>query len=253
MRMNGFFKTMGPFVALAALGALAGCGDRNFGFNWGGEEGVKLAELNLAGTAPDEIVMFGPDAVQVTSGEPFAVTVDGDETAAEHVRFKLEDGTLGIMRDHGNWSTNGVATIHVTVPSARRLILAGSGTMTSDKLSGNAHVSIAGSGHLATPSVAATSLKVEIAGSGTYDGAGTADSLDLSLAGSGMGSMAGLKVGSAKVNIAGSGEAVFASDGDVDARIMGSGTVTVRGSARCKVNSVGSGGLVCEREPEHAG
>jgi hypothetical protein len=33
---------------------------------------------------------------------------------------------------------------------------------------------------------------------------------------------------------------------------MGSGTVTVRGAARCKVNAIGSGSLVCEREAEPA-
>jgi hypothetical protein len=32
----------------------------------------------------------------------------------------------------------------------------------------------------------------------------------------------------------------------VNANIMGSGDVTVRGRARCKVKTIGSGSLVCE-------
>ena len=43
-----------------------------------------------------------------------------------------------------------------------------------------------------------------------------------------------------------SGKATFASDGEVKANIMGSGDVTVRGRARCKVHTMGSGSLVCE-------
>jgi len=49
-----------------------------------------------------------------------------------------------------------------------------------------------------------------------------------------------------KVTITGSGDATFACDGEVAANIMGSGHVTVRGSARCRVQSMGSGSLVVE-------
>ena len=45
-----------------------------------------------------------------------------------------------------------------------------------------------------------------------------------------------VKAAKAKVTILGSGGAAFASDGDVDATIMGSGSVTVKGRARCKVH-----------------
>ena len=44
MRLNRFFKTMGPLAALVAMGALAGCDKVNFNI---GEEGVPLADLDL--------------------------------------------------------------------------------------------------------------------------------------------------------------------------------------------------------------
>ena len=50
-----------------------------------------------------------------------------------------------------------------------------------------------------------------------------------------------------------SGNATFASDGDVNANIMGSGNVTVKGRARCKVKTMGSGSLVCEDGAEEVG
>lgn len=248
MRMNRFFKTMGPFVALAALGALAGCNN----IRWGDTDGLPLAELDLSGEAPEEVALIGPDTVSITEGSQFTVTVEGDAAVADRLRFKLEDGTLGIMRENGEWSDRSVATVHITMPAPRKLAVAGSGKLTSASLASDAEVSIAGSGTLETPAVDTTSLEVSIAGSGTYVAAGRTGELELSIAGSGSGRMEGLKADSAEISIAGSGDAIFASDGEVEANIMGSGVVTVRGSARCKVNSVGSGSLVCERAPEPA-
>ena len=57
--------------------------------------------------------------------------------------------------------------------------------------------------------------------------------------------MPSLKVDKAEISIAGSGRAQFASDGTVEARIMGSGDVSVTGSAKCTVNAMGSGTLRC--------
>jgi hypothetical protein len=255
MRMNRFFKTMGPFVALAAIGALAGCGDGRVHF--GGGEGVPLAELDLSGAPPHAVALMGPDTVAIAEGAEFTVTVDGDSTAADQLRFAIDDGTLAIMRDPGSWwngdEAEGIATVRITMPAPRELLLAGSGRMSAERLAGTAEVAITGSGTLETPRVEADSLEVLIAGSGSYAAAGQAGRLEMSIAGSGNGNMAGLRAARAEINIAGSGHATFASDGEVEASIMGSGNVTVRGSARCTVNAMGSGSLVCEREPESAG
>jgi hypothetical protein len=250
MRTDRFLGTTGPLFALAALGALAGCNAFDSGL--AGGDGVPLAELDLNAGPPEAVALAGPDTVSITAGEQFTVTVEGE--AADKLRFKLENGTLGIARKGDDWlgGNDTAATVRITMPAPRRLSMVGSGRMTSDALASEAELSIAGSGTLETPKVEAASLQVSIAGSGNYIAGGHADSLDLSLAGSGTGDMAGLKAGSAKVNIAGSGDATFASDGDVEANIMGSGTVTVRGAARCKVNAIGSGSLVCEREAEPA-
>lgn len=245
MRMNRFFTAMGPIAALAALGALTGCGD----FGWSGGDGVPLAELDLGGNPPEAVALLGPDTVTITEGDRFTVTVDGD--AADRMRFKIEDGTLGIMRDDSG-RDEGAATVRITMPPPRELVLAGSGRMTSERLAREAEVSITGSGSLETPAIDVASLEVSIAGSGHYSAGGRAERLELSIAGSGSGDMAGLRTERAAINVIGSGDAVFASDGEVEANIMGSGDVTVRGSARCKVNAMGSGSLTCEREPEAA-
>jgi hypothetical protein len=238
---SNIFKIAGP---LAAVFALSAC-DANFSIDGG--DGVSLSELDLSGAAPTEVVLAGPDNVNISEGE-FDIKVDGDREAIERMRFTLEDGALGVMREDGNWiGGDAAATVSITMPAPERLTLAGSGNMTSERLGGNAEVTIAGSGDLETPAVDAESLEVTIAGSGTYTAAGRTSALELSILGAGDAEMAGLTAGNAEINIAGSGEASFASNGEVEANIMGSGDVTVRGSARCTVNSMGSGNLTCER------
>merc|ERR1712026_649887 len=98
-------------------------------------------------------------------------------------------------------------------------------------MSGAANVTVAGSGTVKIARLEAESLDLTIAGSGDITASGSAGSLDLTVAGSGKAAMAELEVDRAEVSIAGSGDAEFASDGPVEASIMGSGTVTVNGNA----------------------
>jgi hypothetical protein len=234
-------------IAFAAIAlAASGCSASSISIN--GIKGVPLAELDLSGKPPEEIALLGPDTVQVVEGERLAIEVTGDQAAKDHLRFVLHDGKLSIGRE--NWALGvlgGVATIEVTVPAPRRLVMAGSGTIRAAALRGEtAGVTIAGSGTVDVPSVDTGDLKVEIIGSGDFKAVGKTRSLKLVVAGSGDADMAGLKVEQAKVDIAGSGDATFASDGEVTANIVGSGDVRVKGRAKCKVTGMGSGSLVCE-------
>ncbi len=240
--LHRILRGIAPVFAFAAAVAVSGC---DTDASIGGDKGVPLAELDTAGKTPTGLVLAGPDSVVVTEGSALKIEVSGDPAAVEALRFTLDDDTLGVMRKKGASDIDGRATVAVTMPALEKLVLAGSGTVEADKLSGKPEVTIAGSGTARTASVEATSLEVTIAGSGTYRAAGTADTLDLTVAGSGTADMAGLKVDSADVTIAGSGTAGFASDGTVEASVMGSGEVTVTGSAKCTIKSMGSGRLNC--------
>lgn len=251
MRFKHVLKAIGPVVALAIAGGLAaGCDDADVRVN--GKEGVPLADLDLSGEAPSEVVLLGPDIVDIRDGETLSVEVEGSDEAKARMRFVLEDGSLGILRKKSTWKDDEVATVIVTMPAPAKLTLAGSGTMTAASVSDRPEINVLGSGTLDLPSVAAARMSVNIAGSGILKAAGTAEQLDLNVLGSGAAAMRRLKVERADVNVAGSGDAAFSSDGEVKANIMGSGDVTVRGGARCKVKSFGSGSLVCEREVEPA-
>lgn len=248
------YERMGRNITPLALLALvvSGCSS-SAELRFEDAEGVPLAELDTTGPAPEEIALLGPDRVLVTQGNAFTVTVDGDAAQAADLRFVLEDGTLGIGRTREGEMRSRAATVRVTLPAPpRQLSVAGSGEMVSDRLAGSAEVHIAGSGSLSTLRVDSDALAVSIAGSGSYRGAGQAGTLDLSLAGSGDADLAGLTVERADLSIAGSGDTVLASDGEVSAAITGSGNVTVRGTARCTLNRVGSGTLTCERGEQPA-
>lgn len=233
-------------IAVAAVALSVGACD-GATFEVGGMKGVPLAQLDLSQKAPDEITLLGPDNVHVVQGEKLAITVSGKDDAKDRLRFVLKDGKLSIGRE--GWKIGGsddLATVEVTVPAARRLVMAGSGTMRADVLQGDAtSVSIAGSGDIAVPAIDTQELKVEVIGSGDLKAGGKTKSLKISIAGSGAADLAALSAEEAKVEIAGSGDARFASDGQVKADIMGSGSVTVKGRAQCKVNAMGSGTLTC--------
>ncbi len=241
--IHKMLKGLAPVLALAASALVAGCDNVNVTF--GDSEGVPLAELDMSGEAPTELVLAGPDRVIVSPGDALDIDVTGDERAVESLRFSLDDGSLAIMREKKGWKDRGMATIRVTLPSLSEIVLAGSGEIEAATLSGQAEVTVAGSGKVAVDEVAAETLDINVVGSGRLRAAGRAERLDLNIAGSGSSDMAGLKVDRADVTVAGSGDAEFASDGKVEANIMGSGSVSVIGRADCTISSMGSGTLRC--------
>lgn len=246
MRFDKFIKSVAPAIAMAVAAGAKGCENGKFTFN--GKEGVKLSELDLSGDAPDSVSLMGADIVRIIEGADFTIAVEGDDEAKERMRFICEDGTLSVLRDRREeWGEAGKATVTITMPAPRRLVLAGSGALYAEALARDAEITIAGSGTLETLGIEVASLEVSIAGSGDYSATGKAEMLDLSIAGSGSAELRGLKAGDADVSIAGSGDAEFACDGTVRANIMGSGDVTVHGGATCKVKSFGSGSLTCKR------
>jgi hypothetical protein len=232
----------GIAAAALALGVSA-CGS-NMHVSIGDDDGVPLSELDLSGEAPTKLALASPDKVVVVQGDKLDIKVSGDADAIEALRFNIEDGRLGIMRERDS-KVAGTATVAVTMPAAREFDLLGSGNIEAPAMVDKAEVNIAGSGNVAVARMAAERLQVNVMGSGTLSTAGTAERLDFNVAGSGKLAARGLKVESAEVNIAGSGGGEFASDGRVSANVAGSGDVTVYGRADCKITALGSGKLRC--------
>jgi len=246
--LHKFFKHVAPVAAIALSAALAGCGDVDIDIN--GESGVPLAELDMSGDAPTELVLAGPDKIIVTDGDKLDIDVSGDAKAVDLVRFTLKGGTLGVLRESGKWKDTGYAVIRVTMPSPKSITIAGSGSVEAASMAEDADINIVGSGSLKVSSLKAGQADVTVAGSGSVSAAGSIDRLDLNVVGSGSADLAEVQVESADITVAGAGDAAFASDGKIDATILGSGTVRVIGRATCQVNSMGSGKVICENKVE---
>ncbi|MEQ5788154.1 DUF2807 domain-containing protein [Erythrobacter sp. NFXS35] len=238
--INQFFRRMAPVAALALGTALSGCNGADISIN--GEKGVPLAELDMSGPAPTELVLSSGDTVILTEGETFDLTVEGEGTDA--LRFVRDDEVIGITRENG-WDGNGKATIRITMPPPAEVVIAGSGTVKAQSLASASSVNIGGSGDVEFTTVAAETFEVNIGGSGRIKGAGTARRLEINIGGSGDVDLAALKADRADVNIGGSGDVAFTSDGTVEATIAGAGDVRVTGSAKCTVKAFGSGTLTC--------
>lgn len=239
MIKNGLHR----IAAVALAVATSACGS-NLHVSIGDDDGVRLSELDLTGEAPTKLALASPDNVVVVHGDRLDIKVSGDPQAIEALRFNIEDGRLRIMRERDS-KVQGKATVAVTMPAAREFDLLGSGNIEAPSMVERAEVNIAGSGNVAVAKMAAERLNVNVMGSGTLSTAGTAERLDFNVAGTGRLAARGLKVERAGVNIAGSGGGEFASDGQVNANVAGSGTVTVYGRADCKIAALGSGKLRC--------
>lgn len=238
--INQFFRRMAPVAALALGAALSGCNGADISIN--GEKGVPLAELDMSGPAPTELVLSSGDTVILTEGKTFDLSVEGEGSDA--LRFVRDNEVIGITRENSR-DGKGKATIRITMPPPSKVVIAGSGSVKAQSLASTSAVSIAGSGDVAFTTVAAETFEVNIGGSGRIKGAGTAKRLEINIGGSGDVDLAALNAERADVNIGGSGDVAFASDGTVEATIAGAGDVKVTGSAKCTVKAFGSGTLTC--------
>ena len=88
-----------------------------------GQEGVPLAELDMSGPVPDEIVVASGDKVIITEGDELAISVEGDDEAVSSLRFVRDGGMLGVTRESQSWGESGSAIIRVTMAAPRELVI----------------------------------------------------------------------------------------------------------------------------------
>ena len=241
----------GPIV-IAAMAALAACSGYSSHARDGSGTAVRsgeTAQREFALADFTEVSLRGPDNVEVSIGEAFAIRAEGDAEAIADLEIEVRGNTLRIGRDSDGWfggNHNGRATIYVTMPVVRGASISGSGDMTVERASSDRfEASIAGSGNLVIAALEAGSAEFDIAGSGDITAAGSSADVEIGIAGSGNVVIGDLRAERIDVSIAGSGDVdAFATD-SVDASIVGSGDVRVRGGAQCQSSSMGSGDLRC--------
>lgn len=244
------WATLPAILALSL--AVSACGDVRFGDD---EPGATGTEVNATGetvtrryalTGFSQIVAAGPDSIVIRRGDAFSVQASGDRALLDGLILNVDGNALEVRRRSGlNWRGNH-ATITVTLPALSSIVVAGSGDVTADTLTGDrAEVTVAGSGDVALTGVDARKLEMSIAGSGSITAAGKADEVESTIAGSGDIAASAFSATRAEVSIIGSGGVTMAVTGTADVSTAGSGDVTITGGATCTSSKMGSGDISC--------
>jgi len=198
----------------------------------------------------DEISTSGPQDVEVTYGETFAVRSEGSPQALAQLEPVVVNGKLTIEPKEGfnwgNWRSLSGATFYVTLPRLEAVAVAGSGNVRVDRIEGDSFEgAIAGPGELSIAAMEVGEADFRIGGSGNVIAAGTARETRVSIGGSGEVRGGGLRSETASVSIGGSGDVELTVDDEADVSIAGSGDVAISGPGRCSVTRMGSGNVRC--------
>jgi hypothetical protein len=187
--------------------------------------------------------------VTVRTGSAPSVRAEGPQNVLDNLVIEVKGEELQIHPKNGvnfHWGKSGPVKIAITVPALHGATIAGSGTLSVDKVVADEFKgTIAGSGDLSLPSIKATSVDFEIAGSGSANIGGEAETAKYTIAGSGELDAAGLKTKDVKLTIAGSGGLNANASGTVKGEILGSGDARITGGAKCSVEKMGSGSITC--------
>jgi hypothetical protein len=239
------------YIAIAMLAGLSACS-----FDWDEDKGGPGVAASGSGAARTYAIadftgidLRGADDVDVRVGTGFSVRAEGKARDLDMLRIDKEGSTLTVGRrkmSGMSWGDRDKVKVYVTLPRLANAGVAGSGTMTVDRIEGGSFDGgVAGSGTLAIATMAVDKASFSIAGSGDASAAGVARTMDINIAGSGSLDAPRLTAQRATVSIAGSGDVRAAVNGPAKVDIMGSGDVDLGRGATCTVNKMGSGGASC--------
>ena len=193
-----------------------------------------------------------PVDLYITQGSPQKVIVEASGDAANHIRTKIHDGMLYIVKkdtDLGwweKWKNKGEKVkIYITVPDIGHLAVSSGGNIMSENTLRVARliVGVNGSGSVKVV-VEAGDLQGKVSGSGTVALKGSARNTIFRVSGSGKLDAERLAAHNCQVEISGSGNCRIQVNNDLMSRISGNGTVHYRGNPKRIINNAsGSGAL----------
>ena len=218
---------------------------------WGGEKvkgnGNIVTEDRKTGTY-DEIKIAGSFDVDLVSGTEGNITINAEENLIKHIKTEIKGNALKIYVEEGyNLQPSGNHKMLLTVPfnDISEVSLAGSGDVVTKNgiKADNFKASVAGSGDMNLEVNAAT-IKGSLAGSGDISLRGSTTDFECNIAGSGDIHAFDLKAENVEASISGSGDAEVHCNGNLKARIAGSGDIKYKGSPKKEdTKAVGSGSI----------
>lgn len=225
------------------LALLAAC-------NISGEAAAGPGARDYALTGFDRVALGGPDDVIVQVGPAASVRAQGDQAVLDQLDISVVGGELRVKRKAGGWlshGSNGAARVTVTLPAIRAAVVAGSGSMTVDRVKASGFSgAVGGSGDLVIAAIESDAIDLSIGGSGDIEIArGKAGRTKGDVGGSGSIEAAGLMSTDVTVSVAGSGDVKLGASRRATVSLVGSGDVSISGGAKCAVTKVGSGEVEC--------
>ncbi|MBV8972072.1 MAG: DUF2807 domain-containing protein [Sphingomonadaceae bacterium] len=197
----------------------------------------------------DRISVAGSQEVTVATGHAPSVRASGDSEALDRLDIRVEGGVLKIGSKHDagwSWRNHGPVHVAVTVPMVRGVDLAGSGSVTIDRVkTQDFDGELSGSGRLSVAAFDADRVQLGVSGSGSATLAGRCGSMKANLQGSGDLKLADLRCETISANTAGSGSIAAQATRTAALSTAGSGDIHLTGGARCTVSTAGSGRVNC--------
>lgn len=196
----------------------------------------------------DAIKVGGPFDVNLVSGNEGKITIKGEENLLSSIKIEVEDNALKIYVDKTvNIRSSSGHKIEITVPFEKisSVSLAGSGdiqtknTIKNDKF----EAKLAGSGNFKLD-VDSNDFELNVSGSGNVALKGSADNFTTKLSGSGNINASNLKSKNVNANVSGSGNSIVNCEGNLTARVSGSGDIKYIGNPdKRDVKVSGSGNI----------
>jgi hypothetical protein len=205
------------------------------------------AERSFSVRAFDRIELSGPHTVEVTTGPAASVRAEGTADALDSLRVRVDGGTLEIdNRGIGSNRNAPPARIIVTTPEVRGIELAGSGSVSVNRIAVRTlDIDVSGSGNVTIAAADVRNFDADVSGSGTVTAAGRCDRAGVEVSGSGRVEISRLKCSHVDAELRGTGAINAFASQTADLSTVGTGNIAVTGGARCQTARVGTGRATC--------
>jgi len=200
-------------------------------------------------TGFDKVDLAAAAAVNVHSGDRFAVIADGDPELIKRLNVTVRNGTLVIGWLSGralSLNHNNKLHIAITMPRISAATISGAGTLTVDRAEApDFTATLKGAGTVRLGALRTRHAQLNMIGAGQIVAAGSAGEVEAHVNGVGTIDAAQLATRGGRFVMAGTGSIRAQVDGPADVTMAGLGSVDVRGQARCTVHKSGFGSVHC--------
>lgn len=184
-------------------------------------------------TSYTKLKVNGPFEVDLISGEPGSITIEGDQNILHLTTMEVNDGTLSISTQNEqpvNPSRGNKIRIKVPYNSIDNIALTGCGSINSRRTlkSKDFKATVDGPGMI-NATIKADNAEVWVLGSGTINICGSSQNFSCRIAGCGTIKANGLEAKNVIASVSGAGEAKVNSTKAITGRIVGSGNIAFSG------------------------